>query len=455
MFGLPETAFNNVCPSGPTCPQPMVNVSECLAAIPDNPCPPSSWGSRGGQFYHYVPFMLHDEFLHMPLDNANAANATNDVQNAQAENQNGGAGQLDEEEEDMSQGSGEEQYFVQTVEVDGFFDLMVAEYGDSAVLFPPPPAGLQFQQALQDLDEALGQLAYAVQEFQEAISTPDTPELGLAQAQDSEHQGSSASTDERRSSFDRTFTGQHGYSQLSSPPVRLDMAFFPHSGKIQAIPRPTKQHLAFLRRPIEFNENKESASEDAATKSVMERYRFIRTYEKDLELRSFMGDNQETRDKQGGLKEIGVICPNAVTLGCFHERTIRPYFRATSRLSLVLHVPELSLVVFGSPIGRVLLVTPTKLRAPIVSHTKGIWHHGLRVECVLPRQSDEQTLRPVLRPLHGLAIGPVQDDDHANGDMIGQAIVPKRFRLMLHYRNHDILTYEVTREEQTGRLCIF
>ncbi|KAL7798587.1 CRT10 domain-containing protein [Trichoderma ceciliae] len=443
MLGLPEKALNIFQP-GSGCPQPMVNVTECLAAIPDNPCPPPTLGARAGD--------------------ANAANLTNDqsdeseAESEESEDQSDEANELDEEEgedadlqeseEDQGVGDGEgEEGNEEVIVAQGIPEIIAADQGGSVVLFPPPPAGLQFQQALQDLDEALGQLAYAVQEFQEAISAPDTPEPILVPAQDSQDQDSVISTDERRSSFDPMFSGQHRHSQLNSPPVRLDMAFFPHSGKIQAIPRPTSQLLAFLRRPIEFNANTVPAVEDHV-KDLTKRYHFIRTYEKDLELRSLRGENEM------GLKEIGVLCPNAVTLGCFQDRSIRPYFRATSRLSLVVHVPELSLVVVGSPIGRVLLVTPTKLMSPVVSKAAGIWHHGLRVEWVLPRLSDEQTFRPVLRPLHGLAVGPVQDD-HMNGNITSRATAPKRYRLMLHYRNHDILTYEVTREEQTGRLCIF
>jgi hypothetical protein len=122
---------------------------------------------------------------------------------------------------------------------------------------------------------------------------------------------------------------------------------------------------------------------------------------------------------------------------------------------MVVHVPELSLVIIGSPIGRVLLVTPTSLVKPI-EKLAGVLHHGLRIEWVLPRQSDEQVFRVSNRPLHGMAVGPVQDAGVLGGrDEIQRVAVPRRFRLMLHYRNHDILTYEISREEQTGKLCIF
>ncbi|KAL7946404.1 hypothetical protein V8C42DRAFT_320532 [Trichoderma barbatum] len=451
MLGLPEEVLSIFQP-GSGCPQPMVNVAECLAAIPDNPCPPPTPGARAGQFYPNFLSMSHNQSLQSLVGDAIAPNPMDEqsdeseTESEVPEDESDEADELDGEDgDDMGQESEE----VQAVIVaQGIPETAATDQTGGAVLFPPQPAGMQFQQALQDLDEALGQLAYAVQEFQEAISSPDTPDPAFTQVQDSQSQDSAMSIDERLKSPDTMVWRQRGHTRLNTPPVRLDMAFFPHSGKIQAIPRPTTQLLEFLRRPIEFNDNTGPAVEDRL-KSLTKRYHFIRTLEKDLELRSLRGEYDT------GLREIGVLCPDAVTLGCFQERSIRPYFRATSRLSMVIHVPELSLVVVGSPIGRVLLVTPTKLRSPVESRTAGMWHHGLRVESVLPRRSDELAFRPVLRPLHGLAVGPVQDDDRMYGDRTSRATAPKRYRLMMHYRNHDILTYEVTREEQTGRLCIF
>ncbi|PTB43030.1 uncharacterized protein TrAFT101_001590 [Trichoderma asperellum] len=458
MFGLPERALSISMP-GSGCPQPMANITDCLAAIPDNPCPPAA-GARSGQFYHYVPVMLHDESLHSIVDDANAAGFTDDESDESesepeaSDNQINDVNEFDEDEdeddddEEEEEGGGGVAVIEDVIIASVAPQIIDADEDDSLLPFsslplaPLAPPGEPFQQALQDLDEALGQLAYAVQEFQDAISTPDTPEPIQ------QDQGKTTPKHGRRRNFDSAFSGQHNYSQFNTPPVRLDMAFFPHSGKIQTIPRSSAQLLAFLRRTIEFNENP-GPPVAHRTKDVTKRYRFIRTYEKDLELRSLRGEGKT------GWQEIGVLCPNAVKFGSFHERSVRPYFRATSRLSMIVHIPELSLVVAGSPIGRVLLVTPTKLGSPVMSKTAGTWHHGLRVEYVLPRQSDEEEFRPVLRPLHGLAVGPVQSNENRNGSsMTNGATTPKRFRLMLHYRNHDILTYELMREDHTGRLCI-
>ena len=124
---------------------------------------------------------------------------------------------------------------------------------------------------------------------------------------------------------------------------------------------------------------------------------------------------------------------------------------------MIAMVPELSLMVIGSPIGRVVLITLTR-KACTGEHDQGSWEHGFRVEWVLPTKSDEDKHRKVknLRPLHGMALGPVQVGDDVGGKVGGGGpAMPRRYRLMLHYRNHDILSYELTREEQTGKLCIF
>ncbi|GFP53822.1 hypothetical protein TASIC1_0003020000 [Trichoderma asperellum] len=301
MFGLPERALNISMP-GSGCPQPMVNITDCLAAIPDNPCPPAA-GARSGQFYHYVPVMLHDESLHSIVD-ANAAGFTDsesdesETEPEATDNQINDVNEFDddeddddeEEEEEEEEGGGGGVAVIEDVIIaSGVPQIIDADEDDSLMPFsnlplaPLAPPGEPFQQALQDLDEALGQLAYAVQEFQDAISSPDTPEP-IQQDQDK-----TTPKHGRRRNFDSGFSGQHNYSQFNTPPVRLDMAFFPHSGKIQTIPGSSAQLLAFLRRPIEFNENP-GPPVAHRTKDVTKRYRFIRTYEKDLELRSLRGE---------------------------------------------------------------------------------------------------------------------------------------------------------------------
>ncbi|KAF4512565.1 hypothetical protein G6O67_001685 [Ophiocordyceps sinensis] len=225
------------------------------------------------------------------------------------------------------------------------------------------------------------------------------------------------------------------------PPARLGMAYLPHEGLVVPIPGVTWRRVPFILGKASSNRNR--AGEVSVLDKLAKRYHVLRLHEREVELRSL------DQGGKGTPREFGILCPQAMVMGQDPRSTsTRLLFRATSRLSMAVHVPELSLVVVGSPIGRVLLMTPTRLATP-VTKGQGQLQHGFRVDWVLPRRSDEKLYRRVARPLHGMAVGPVQEGRGGSG------CGPRRYRLMLHYRNHDILTYELTREEETGKLCIF
>ncbi|KAL2685441.1 hypothetical protein Neosp_006539 [[Neocosmospora] mangrovei] len=224
------------------------------------------------------------------------------------------------------------------------------------------------------------------------------------------------------------------------PPRKADMTYFPHSGEILETPRQPSRMIGFLKRPPCSNHNRQEP--EARLAGLKRKFFLLRTYEKDIEMRPFSRTSDWDRRV-----EFGVVCPDALRFGRFKEVGLVAHFHATGRLNMIALAPELSLVVIGSPIGRVVLLTLTRKAVPS-EREEGIWEHGFRVERVLPTQSDEEEHRRVLRPMHGMALSPIQTDG-------GVGALPRRYRLMLHYRNHDILSYELTRNEQTGKLCIF
>ncbi|UNI14889.1 hypothetical protein JDV02_001470 [Purpureocillium takamizusanense] len=239
-------------------------------------------------------------------------------------------------------------------------------------------------------------------------------------------------------------------SAMERPASGLDMVYFPHTGKACAAPADKRGLPALLAHVTLRNDNKAGA--DKIRRLFGKRHRLLRLHEKEVELRDV---RPWTTEKQP--HELGVFCPETLTVGSVLPRAARNMFQATSRLSMVAHVQELSLVVVASPVGRVLLLTPTRLCRPQQQRT-GELRHGFRVEWVLPRRSDDKVHRKTMRPLHGMAVGPVPGAgaDGLSGDGGGSRMQGphRRYRLMLHYRSHDILTYEISREEQTGRLCI-
>ncbi|KAG6122764.1 hypothetical protein E4U13_001300 [Claviceps humidiphila] len=236
-----------------------------------------------------------------------------------------------------------------------------------------------------------------------------------------------------------------------------DMMYMPHTGEACASPKNLWDLRSFLKRPIQYNELHRGPCPKET--KLSNRYHMIRTYEREFEMQPL---DENPSPESGSLHEFGVLCPKILTMAFPPGSDVRHHFRSTNRLSMVVHIPELFLIVMGSPTGRVILVTPTRLRQPI-RKPDGILHYGLRVDWVLPHGSEDAVIRNDSRPLHGMAVGPVQeyglmgDDGVAKqrGIAAAAAAKPRRYRLMMHYRNHDILTYELSREEETGKVCIF
>jgi hypothetical protein len=103
-------------------------------------------------------------------------------------------------------------------------------------------------------------------------------------------------------------------------------------------------------------------------------------------------------------------------------------------------IPELSLLVVGSQTGRAALITFTK---PNVFSEKGPVVN-FRVDLILPcKKQEDEGLQPDL-PLFGLAVGPIQTATKSTG--------PRNWRLIMHYYDHSVLSYDLSRDEQTDDL---
>lgn len=162
----------------------------------------------------------------------------------------------------------------------------------------------------------------------------------------------------------------------------------------------------------------------------------MRTYETDVEL---VG---------GEPSNIGIMFPSIITQ-LKPPQTMLPNIPIIpERFSNLLHVPELSLVVAGSMCGRVALITLTRPSNPFYS-----FRRGFKVEAILPRFTDEERrLRPMCLLL-GVAIGPIPLD--GGGKTRRDRILgERRYRIMLHYYDHRILSYEVYRNMMTSELLV-
>ena len=98
--------------------------------------------------------------------------------------------------------------------------------------------------------------------------------------------------------------------------------------------------------------------------------------------------------------------------------------------------------------GRVGILTMTRWEAQKQS--------GYKIECILPFNSEEgKGMRP-RRPLMGMAVGPIQGQETAlQQDSPRMGTRPRRrFRLLMMYFDHTILSYEISRPEGEEKIIV-
>ena len=123
------------------------------------------------------------------------------------------------------------------------------------------------------------------------------------------------------------------------------------------------------------------------------------------------------------------------------------YLRLFERLNMSAQIPALGVVVIASQKGRVLVLSLSKLSAH-ADHPPGTRDmdkpkttYGMRVECVLPFASQERENQRPFAPLHGIAVGPMQGYEDVEEER-------KRWRVMLMYQDHGIMSYEIKRGKE-------
>jgi hypothetical protein len=118
---------------------------------------------------------------------------------------------------------------------------------------------------------------------------------------------------------------------------------------------------------------------------------------------------------------------------------LRDQLRHFDRLNMLAVIPELSLVIATSQIGRAALITLTRLGDDFPSAGPVVM---FRLDLILPLKIHEDKNRPYV-PLAGMAVAPLQASEAVKkGRWVG-----KRWRLLLHYVDQTILSYELYRSE--------
>jgi hypothetical protein len=119
-----------------------------------------------------------------------------------------------------------------------------------------------------------------------------------------------------------------------------------------------------------------------------------------------------------------------------------PWFhhdQAMDRLSLQAHIPELGALIIGTPKGRVGVFTLCQS----LEKTDGSPIYFHRLDWILPFESQESNDERPLSKLIGIAVGPVQG--HLQ---VWDGVKNRKWRLILHYNDHTLLSYEITKEDE-------
>lgn len=120
------------------------------------------------------------------------------------------------------------------------------------------------------------------------------------------------------------------------------------------------------------------------------------------------------------------------------------------RMNLCHAIPELGVVLLGSPKGRVAVLTLHQLEArPPPSAGRAVPAgdafprpaYTMRLDHILPFSTQEQSGQRPPQVMVGLAAGPVQGYLGPKRGLEG----PRKWRIMLLYRDHSVLSYEIGR----------
>jgi len=138
--------------------------------------------------------------------------------------------------------------------------------------------------------------------------------------------------------------------------------------------------------------------------------------------------------------------------GALHQRLTNAQHHGDhpQRLNMIHQIPELGVILVGNQAGRVGILTATRFEE--------LKQSGYNFEYILPFKSQRDLKLQPSAPLMGIAVGPIQGQENrpepgSTQDVSGEGAPrpeirwnpPRRFRLLMVYKDHAVFSYEISR----------
>lgn len=139
------------------------------------------------------------------------------------------------------------------------------------------------------------------------------------------------------------------------------------------------------------------------------------------------------------------------------EQDIHPAWRARvdtfDRMNLTVQIPELGVILAGSPKGRVAVFSLHELHPNPFAREPATPIRTMRLDHILPRQSQEHRNERPPQTLIGVAASPLQGHSKSSqrpGEAAGAQApsTARKWRILLLYRDQTLLSYEIRRRSR-------
>ncbi|ROW01632.1 hypothetical protein VSDG_02017 [Cytospora chrysosperma] len=266
----------------------------------------------------------------------------------------------------------------------------------------------------------------------------------------------------------------HDGEDLGAGPVHLAVTVVPYSGAHHAAfptpramvdfsgPRAAAGRAQRLRAALSLAQFRQKARLWDA-EDLLRDVGFLRFNEQDVEMLSL------------GEADCGTVCHHVLENWNAHNQPAHWDMQFGQRCSMLLRVPELSLVVVGSMCGRVALLTltrPPQLEEALAPSRARVPRRAFRVDAVLPFEAEERARERPFVCLLGIAVSPVPEARTRGLELrrkrrgrgreggppgLGSGLEPeaetgpeppRRWRLILNYQDHTVLQYEINKREE-------